>query len=389
MKHVTIKKGREKPLHQRHPWVFSGAIASCDEGTSDGETVAVTDWKGNHIGYGYYNSRSQITVRMMSFGVREIDRGLVRDRILSARQKRTANPLLQHTDAYRLIFSEGDQLPGLIVDYYNGCLVLQVLTLGMERMRDMVIESLLEAVRPACIYERSDHPGRTIEGLDMRSGPVHGSMPQEIKITENGMSFFVDVIHGQKSGFFLDQRENRDLVRAYARDRRVLNLFCYTGGFSVAALSGGAAGIVSVDSSADALSHAKRNVELNHPGASAEFHAADVFSYLRKGIPSCDFIILDPPALAKSRNDVQNACRGYKELNRQAAMKCPAGSLLFTSSCSRFIDADLFQKVVFSAMSDAGRDAVILTKTHHPVDHPVSIYNPESEYLKSLLLYID
>ncbi len=383
MKQVHLKRNKEKALLHRHPWVFSGAIERRDPDITDGEIVAVCASGGGVLGHGYFNGRTQIAVRMLTFGSGEFTPDTLRGLIRAAVARRSYFPGLRDTDSYRLIFSEGDGIPGLIVDSYAGHLVMQCLTMGIDRFRDEISVILVEETRPVSIYERSDHEGRGLEGLQPRSGQVYGTTPEELVIREGGLSFYTGPLRGQKTGFYLDQRDNRALVMKLASGRRVLNLFCYTGGFSAAAA------IISVDGSADALDTARKNMALNNAADPGEFVKADVFQYLREREIGSDCIILDPPALAKNRASADNACRGYKDLNLQVAKKCPAGTLLLTCSCSRFIDMDLFQKVVFGAFSDAGRGAVILGKYGQPCDHPTNIYCPETEYLKAMLLYID
>ena len=388
-KRIFLRPGKEKPVLHRHPWIFSGAVARLDDGTADGDIVSVRDSKGAHLGYGYFNGRSQIIVRMLSFGERTVNNDLIKDLLLSAIEKRKRSGVPARTNAYRAVFSEGDFLPGLIADRYDDHLVVQILTLGIERMRDTIIDLLREVFGPRSIYERSDHAGRSIEGLAERSGQIIGTTPEEIVIVENGLRFIVDVRRGQKTGFFIDQRDNRALVAGISRDRSVLNLFSYTGGFSVAALAGGALEAVSIDVSEPALTMARRNAGLNALEDRSAFIAADAFEYLRDNVLPHDLIIIDPPAFAKNKESVPSACRGYKEINLQAVKKCPAGSLILTCSCSRFIGMDLFQKVVFGAASDAGRSVSILYAGQHPADHPVSVFCPETSYLKSLLLHVD
>ncbi len=393
MRSVRLKKGKEKPLLARHHWVFSGAIARVEEGIEGGEMVTVEDYSGRRLGCGYYNSRSQIRVRMLSFGDEEPDSAHLRRLISESLERRKENPLLRGTNALRLIHAEGDALPGLVVDDYNGHLVLQVLTLGMDRLRDRVVEILKELRDPKSLYERSDGPGREVEGLPERTGVLYGSVPEEIEIEEAGCLFSVDVRRGQKTGFFLDQRDNRHLIGSLAGGRRVLNLFSYTGGFTVAAARGGARGVMSVDASADALARARKNSKINgladRFAENLEYCQADVFDYLRNEKIEADLIILDPPAFAKSRGSVERACGGYKDINRLALAGCPRGSFLLTCSCSRFVDGDLFQKVVFAAALDAGRRAFLVRRTFQPADHPVNLYHPEGEYLKALLLYVE
>lgn len=388
MKKIYLAEKKEKSVLRKHPWVFSGAIARKDPGIDDGDIVSVCDSRGGHLAYGYHNGKTRIAVRILSFGDEEVTPSYLRKLIGAAAARRAGNLLLDKTDSFRLIFSEGDFLPGLIVDSYAGHLVLQCLTLGMDRMKETIAELLVDAVRPASIYERSEHEGRSLEGLGPAAGQLYGTTPYKLTMNEDGMRFRVDLLGGQKTGFYLDQRDNRSLVRKLTRGRIVANLFCYTGGFSVAAALGGARSVLSVDASGDALDVARKNMELNAGGAPAEYAKADIFQYLREEPVAADFIILDPPALAKNRASVDNACRGYKDLHLQVAAKCPAGTLILTCSCSRFIGMDLFQKVVFGAFADAGRGASIIGKYGQPLDHPTSLFCPETEYLKSMLLLV-
>ncbi len=388
MKTIQLKSGKEKALLRRHPWVFSGAIQKRDNGIEGGEIVSVCDSRGRHLGFGYCNPVTPISVRMLSFGEEEITRDYLRGLVRNAVTSRVNNPLLRDTDSYRIIFSEGDMFPGLIVDSYGNHLVMQCLTLGIDRMKTSIIEILIDELQPKSIYERSDHEGRRLEGLDSSQGQVYGTTPEEVVIHENGLSYYVQIHRGHKTGFYLDQRDNRSLIARLASGRDLLNLFCYTGAFSVSAASGGARAIVSVDSSGEALETAKNNMELNRFAIPGEFIRSDVFRYLRDKPIRSNLIILDPPALAKDRGSVENACRGYKDLHLQIASKCPPGTLLLTCSCSRFIDMSLFQMVIFSAFADAGRAATIIGKYHQPCDHPTSLYCRETEYLKGILLTI-
>jgi len=325
LKNIYLKKYREKSVLNRHPWVYSGAIDRIDHGIEDGDMVFLRDFHGATLGTGYYNSSSRIRVRLLAFGGAPVDREFLRTLVSRAVEYRQLNPLLKITTACRLINGEGDGLPGLVVDQYDRHLVIQTSTRGIERIRETILELLMECCKPDSVYERSDQSGRALEGLKPRVGQVFGHTPDEIIISEYGTSYSVDVRHGQKTGFYLDQRENRELIRSLSPGKKLLNLFSYTGGFSLAAMAGGAVEAVSVDSSSEALERARANAAL----------------------------------------------------------------LLLSCSCSRFIGMDLFQKIVFSAMADAGRQATILKKSHHPVDHPVNIYCPETEYLKALLLRLD
>ncbi len=296
---VYLKKGKEKALLLRHHWIFSGAIESIDDGARDGDVVAIHDRGGIVLGYGYLNRASQITVRMLSFGDAPFTANSLKELLSAAIARRKANPLLSGTDAFRLIHSEGDFLPGLIVDSYAGHLVIQALTLGIDRMKGDIIRFLGELLDPPGIYERSDHRGREMEGLTKLSGLLSGSVPEEIIINENGLRFIVDIAHGQKTGFFLDQREHRGLVRRVASGRKALNLFSYTGGFTAAALAGGALSVTSVDSSAGALAMLEKNVALNGPAGASRSVRADVFDYLREGGPRFGFHHPGPACLRK------------------------------------------------------------------------------------------
>ena len=283
MKTIRLAQKKEKAVLRRHPWIFSGAIQETDPDVTDGDIVSVCDSSGRHLGYGYYNGKTQIAVRMLSFGNREITPDYLIGLVRSAAAKRVGNPLLRNTDSYRLIFSEGDSLPGLIVDSYGRHLVMQCLTLGMEKLKEQIVPILIDVARPESIFERSEHEGRALEGLPPMQGQVYGTTPWDVIINENGMSFYVNILSGQKTGFYLDQRDNRALVKALARGRSVLNLFSYTGGFSVAAGLGGAKRILSVDASADALAIAEKNADLNRLNAGHETVRADIFQYLQGG----------------------------------------------------------------------------------------------------------
>jgi len=383
---VILKKGKEKSVMQKHPWIFSGAIAHAE--APDGQMVAVCKDNGSILAWGYYNSRCDITVRILSFEDTQPGNDFIVNRITQAIAARTIAGIPQCTNAYRIIHSEGDFMPGLIVDWYNGHCVMQILTLGMEQLKDTIAQILVDLLKPESIYERSDHEGRKIEGLQQYSGQVYGSTPDLIEINENGMRFLVDVKHGQKTGFFCDQRDNRQIVKKLSKGKDVLNLFSYSGGFSVAALTGGARSVLSVDSSQDALDLALRNCKLNEVDSTYAIIKENVFDYINEREIPQNFVICDPPALAKNKAGVKNALRGYKELNLKIMQKVPDNSLLLTCSCSRFIDVKLFQQVIFGAALDAQRDVQIIGKFSQPADHPVSIYCPETEYLKAVLLCV-
>ena len=297
----------------------------------------------------------------------------------------------KQTDAYRLVNGEGDLLPGLIIDCYRDVLVVQISTLGMQQLKQQVVDWLIAAMQPRCIYEKSLLPSRKEEGLFDVQGALYGAVPASlIEVHENGLKFNVSVLHGQKTGFFLDHREMRQMVRGLARGKKVLNCFAYTGGFSIYAAAGNASAVDSVDISAAAMEMAERNMALNgFASLNHRFFTDDVFQFLRDKPLDYDLVILDPPAFAKRQKDIVAACRGYKDINRVAMQKMPKGALLLTSSCSYHVDEALFQTVVFQAAVEAKRTVKILSRHLMASDHPINICHPESDYLKSLLLYIE
>lgn len=375
----------------RHPWIFSGAIKNIEGGCADGDIVTVVDWRGNFLAQGYLNRRSQITVRLLSWIEEEtIDRGFFRHRLEQAIAVRR---LLQDdpaTNAYRLVNAESDFLPGLVVDRYNEYLVTQFLTLGIERWKGEIVSLLGELLPCRGIYERSDVEVREKEGLPPATGLLAGQeRPALVHIIENGYRFIVDIKQGQKTGFYLDQRENRQKLARYCRGKTVLNCFAYTGAFAVYAAGGGAKKVVNVESSAEALQLARRNMALNgFDGRDDEYVAGNVFQVLRQYRDegrSFDLIILDPPKFAYSQSQVQAACRGYKDINLLAMQMLRPGGILFTFSCSGLVSPELFQKVVFGAGVDAGRDVQVIEKLTQGFDHPILLSFPESEYLKGFI----
>ena len=388
MKAVVLKPGRDKAVRNRHHWIFSGAIRDLPE-FEDGDILPVRNAAGELLGQGYFNRKSSITGRMISFGDEPpeaaVRRGVERALALRAR---FFDPAL--TNARRLVNAEGDGLPGLIADLYDDVLVLQVATLGMEKLKPLIVDLLAGAVRPRTIFEKSDLPARRDEGLEDFEGLLAGEPVERVRILENGIPFWVSPTAGQKTGFYLDQREARKLVRDCATGRRVLNTFAYSGSFSVCALLGGAVKADSVDSSPAAMALAQDNFELNGlASGSGTFFTADVFEFLREPALDHDFIILDPPAFAKKRTDVVAGCRGYKDINRLALQRVRTPGLVLTFSCSHFVDETLFQQVVFEAAHEAGRRVRILQKHRQAFDHPVNVYHPETAYLKGFLLYVD
>ena len=385
-----LKKDKEKPLLGHHPWVFSGAIDRIDDDYQTGNLVKVFSADEKFLGIGYLNPRSQIAIRMLAFEDITINESFFEKKIRQAIAFRQQFIASSDTTAYRLIHAEGDSLPGLIVDRYADYLVVQILTAGMEAWRSQVVEILSKEFPAKGIFEKGDLESRDLEGLEKRIGKLAGEEPPDfVKVQENGNRFVVDIHNGQKTGFFLDQRESRRKVQSLSHGRRVLNCFSYTGGFSVYAAKGGAEETVSVDSSAPALNTARLNFEENEIDLEKhQFVEEDVFSYLRDSRQEFDFVILDPPAFCKGKQHIQQAARGYKEINLQALKKIDSGGLFFTFSCSHHISPDLFQKILFGAAKDANRSVRILSKTAHPMDHPINIYHPEGEYLKGLLCQV-
>jgi 23S rRNA (cytosine1962-C5)-methyltransferase len=387
---VVLGKGKDKPIRNRHHWIFSGAVESLPEGLIDGGLYPVSSHEGAPLGYAYFNRKCSIAGRMVSFGSGDPFTALRKNvqRSIAVRNELFGEG--KETSAYRLINAEGDGIPGLIVDKYDTTLVIQIATLGMDKLRDFVVETLVQELSPASIYEKSNPPSRREEGLEDKSGFLFGGQAKKIFIRENGFNFLVDIAESQKTGFYLDQREMRKLTGSLAADRRVLNCFSYTGAYSVYALLGGATRVDSVDTSGPALELAKQNFLLNglHPEEHG-FIEADVFSFLRGPVSGYDLIILDPPAFARRKADVPQAGRAYKDINRLALQKISAGGFVLTFSCSNFVDERLFQKIVFEAAAEASRNVRILQRHCQASDHPINIFHPETEYLKGLLLYVD
>jgi 23S rRNA (cytosine1962-C5)-methyltransferase len=385
---VILKPGKEKAIQHRHHWIFSGAVAQYPD-YQDGDILPVHSSKGELLGSAYFNRKSSIVGRMIAFDatppleamMKSIDGAVVLRELLFDKSK---------TNAYRLINGEGDNLPGLVVDRYDDVFVLQFATLGMERQKQWLVDYLTKKLKPRALYDKSLLPSRKDEGLAQTQGTLYGSDVDEINIVENGLHFSLSIKEGQKTGFFLDHREVRDWVRSLATDKRVLNCFSYSGAFTVYALAGGAAKVDSVDISEGAIEMAKRNVAANGYALERQgFYTKDVFEFLRNQHLNYNLIILDPPAFAKRQKDVIAACRGYKDINRLAIQKMPPKSLLLTCSCSYHVDKSLFQKVIFQAALEASRKVRIVGVHRMAADHPINIYHPEGDYLKSLLLYVE
>ncbi len=394
MASVILKPGREKAVLRRHPWVFSGAVQKVKGHPGPGDWVSVLDSRGRFLAWGTYSPRSQIRVRLWAWEEGALlTPGLLRQRLHAAYARRQAWLDPEHTNAYRVVFGEADGLPGLIVDRYADTAVVQFLSVGVERWRETLADLILELPGIARVYERSDSEVRHLEGLEPRQGPLRGEAPPDrLRIRENGLAFWVDVQHGHKTGFYLDQRPNRQFVRTLAAGRRVLNAFAYTGGFAVYALAGGAASVLSVDTSADALALGRENVALNAlPDERALWLEGDVFAVLRdfhRRGERFDLIILDPPKFAATAAQVPRAARGYKDINRLAFLLLEPGGVLVTFSCSGGVDAALFQKIVADAALDAGVEGRIVARLTQGPDHPVALPYPEAAYLKGLVVTV-
>ncbi|MHB1590690.1 MAG: class I SAM-dependent rRNA methyltransferase [Sulfuricella sp.] len=389
MNSLILNPGREKSLQHHHPWIFTGAVERIKGEPQSGETVAVRDTHGAFLALAAYSPKSQILGRVWTYRENEmVDEAFLRARL--ARAIGLRQELAKTTDGMRLVHGESDGLPGLVVDRYGDTLVMQVLSAGMERWRGALVDLLVELTGCANLYERSDAEVRELEGLPARVGILRGALPVPLIIREHGLKFYVDVEKGQKTGFYLDQRDNRRRVGELANDKDVLNCFCYSGGFSLSALQGGARSVLSVDSSAEALALARENVKLNNLAEDrAEWLEADVFKSLRlmrdQG-KSFDLIVLDPPKFAPTAHHAANAARAYKDINLWALKLLRPGGLLATFSCSGGVTADLFQKILAGAALDANVTAQIVGRFAADADHPAVLNFPEGEYLKGLLL---
>ena len=390
MERITLKSGKERSLINRHPWVFSGAIQDAPKNLAAGDLVSVYGSKGQFLGNGYYNSESQISVRIYSWHKKEVlNKDFLSWKIRESIQRREHIDR-SSTNCIRLVAHDADFLPGLVIDQYGDWVSFQILSAGMERHRKDIIQTIKELIDPAGLVERSDEAIRKKEGMEPRKEVIFGDLPKGgIPVLENNMKLLVDVWEGHKTGFYIDQRDARATIKEYSKGKRVLNCFCYTGGFTIAAGIGGASEITSVDERLPALELAEKNYHLNELPGDPEFIQGDVFKYLRSLKDegrTFDFIILDPPKFASSKKNVNGACRGYKDLNLIAWQLLAPGGYLATFSCSGLISRDLFQKVVFGSAIDAKCDAQIIKTLSQSEDHPTRISFPESLYLKGFLL---
>lgn len=390
-KTIKLRNGKDQSLKRFHPWIFSGAIARMDDGIAEGNIVRVVDTKEEFLAIGHYQIGS-IAVRVLSFTDIEINDSFWFSRLDKALQARRAcNIIRPDNNTYRLVHGEGDRLPGLIIDIYDNAAIIQAHSVGMHMQRKDIARQLrtLYGDKLTCIYYKSETTLPYKADLSEESGFLYGKA-SDVVATENGLKFYIDWLKGQKTGFFIDQRDNRSLIEKYSRGKKVLNMFCYTGGFSVYALRGGASMVHSVDSSERAIEMTNRNIALNFPdAANHEAYATDAFSYLRDMDNSYDLIVLDPPAFAKHKDALRNALKGYTRLNAKAMQKIKPGGILFAFSCSQAVSKDQFRLAVFTAAAQSHRFVRVLHQLHQPTDHPINIYHPEGEYLKGLVLYIE
>lgn len=389
---IFLKKGKDESLRRFHPWIFSGAIRNIEGNVEEGDIVEVYTHENEYIATGHYQIGS-IAVRVLTFEKTVIDKAFYRDKLQTAYRVREAAGIANRpgNNTFRLVHGEGDNLPGLVIDIYGKTAVMQAHSIGMHKARHIIAETLLEIMGATIenIYYKSETTLPFKANLDDDNEFIIGGCNDDIAM-ENGLKFHVDWLKGQKTGFFIDQRDNRALLEKYAKDHSVLNMFCYTGGFSFYAMRGGARLVHSVDSSAKAIELTKKNVELNfaNDGRHQAF-TEDAFKFLDNINEKYDLIILDPPAFAKHRDAVRNALQGYKRLNVKALEKIEKGGILFTFSCSQVISKQDFRTSVFSASAIAKRNVRILHQLTQPADHPINIFHPEGEYLKGLVLYVD
>ncbi len=391
-KKVYLKKGKEESLKRFHPWIFSGAIQSTEGELEEGEVVRVITAGGEFIAVGHYQIGS-IAVRVLSFSDVTIDDEFWSSRLRSAFQMRRSIGIVDnpHNNTYRLVHGEGDNIPGLVIDVYGDTAVMQAHSVGIHQQRMAIARCLVEVAgdRVKNVYYKSETTLPYKADLGQEDGFIVGGSDDNVAM-ENGLKFHVDWLKGQKTGFFVDQRENRSLLERFSSGKKVLNMFCYTGGFSFYAMRGGAELVHSVDSSAKAIELTTRNVEMNFPGDTRhEAFCEDAFKYLDRMGDRYDLIILDPPAFAKHRGALHNALKGYTRLNQKAFEKIQPGGILFTFSCSQVVTKDNFRNAVFTAAALAGRKVRILHQLHQPADHPVNIFHPEGEYLKGLVVYVE
>lgn len=389
---LFLRRGKSESLKRFHPWVFSGAIAGANGKLNEGDVVRIVSNENELMGYGHYQIGS-IAVRMLTFREEKIDHAFWVTRLSEALRLRKALQLTGRADnnIYRLVHGEGDRLPGLVIDVYGKTAVMQAHSVGMHMSREQIADALIEASEGLIenVYYKSETTLPFKADLHQENGFLRGHDEGNVAV-ENGLKFHIDWLRGQKTGFFVDQRENRSLLEHYAKGRNVLNMFCYTGGFSVYAMRGGANLVHSVDSSAKAIDLTRANAEMNFPGdARHEAFAEDAFKFLEQAGNNYDLIVLDPPAFAKHKDALPRALKGYTRLNAIAFRKIKPGGIVFTFSCSQAVNKDQFRLAVFTAAAQSGRHVRILHQLHQPADHPINIYHPEGEYLKGLVLEVE
>lgn len=386
---LTLKAGKEKSLLRRHPWVFSGAVQRISGNPQNGDIVSVCDSNGHCLATGHFQN-SSIMVKVLDFGETEIDKSFWQSRLASAVNYRRSMGFFNNADTnvFRLVNAEGDNMPGLIADFYNGVVVLQAHSEGMHKEFGTFVEILRNLLgdKLTAMFDKSS---ASLTNCDIADGYLFGLEPEEWEVKEDGNRFIINFFEAQKTGFFIDQRENRHLLRTLSRGKRVLNTFGYTGGFSLSALRGGAEYVDTVDISKKAIALCDRNIALNFADAPHNGVAADVLQYLDKIDDGFDIIILDPPAFAKNHRSLEQGLKGYKKINQKALEKIKSGGLLFTFSCSQAVSRDDFQTMVFTSAANARRNVRIVKQLPHAIDHPVNIFHPEGEYLKGLLLYVE
>ncbi|WP_113651272.1 class I SAM-dependent rRNA methyltransferase [Pedobacter namyangjuensis] len=394
MVEIKLKKGKEKAVLQRHPWVFSGAVDKIKGKADNGDVVKVLDNSGDFLAYGYFNDQSRVAVRLIEWNEEtQIDEDWYEQKINQAVAARADLLKAEDTNALRLIFSEADFLPGLIVDKYADFLSVQILSTGIEKAKDIIIDKLCKALNPTGIFDRSDATARTHEGITAENGLLWGEAPAEfIAVKENGITYHINIAEGQKSGFYCDQRDNRLLLAAYAKGKSVLDCFSYSGGFSLNAMQNGASEVTSVDSSALAIETLKQNIELNkfvkHKHTAIQSDVNKQLRAFKEEGKKFDIVVLDPPKYAPSRSALDRAARAYKDLNRLGMLLLEPGGLLATFSCSGAVDIETFKQIIAWAALDAGKEVQIIKQFSQPEDHPVRISFPEGEYLKGLLLRV-
>jgi len=385
---LNLKKGKERPILQGHHWIYSGAIGSKNPPTDEG-MAEVYSAGGEKLGLAFLNGKHSIAAHMVAFGGESLEEALrARIRMAVSLRRSWFNP--QETNAFRLINAEGDGIPGLVVDSYAGVLVVQISHPGLEKIKDLLVALLIEETAPRAIYEKSTSYLRKKGGMPEHRSHLYGEVLTEVDVLEYGLTYRVDMVDGQKTGFFLDQREMRHLVKQLSKDKKILNCFAYTGGFSIAALAGGASYVDSVEISAKCGAKTEQNLLLNHlDPARHRFVEADVFHFLKTAVWDYDLVILDPPAFVKKREDVATAFRAYKEMNQYVMAHMKKGSLLLTCSCSYHVEEALFQNILFRAADTTKRAVRIVSRHRMALDHPISIFHPESAYLKGFLLAVD